>query len=377
MQMVIKERVNCDILVQEAEFEVANFAAACALTCSQTKGNGKPACAISSGSILCFQNYKFGIDISFKRRVGDGDQLHRTKNIGIAVSRHDKTSGAPLINVMMWTMNRTPSCTIELGDDEYFEVLDVDEWFGWGVEVGGIDNLPLGDVLDNTKGWLHQGSLKIHAKISCVMGFGRKESPVAPALSMQQDVCDSFKALLETKELADFTLIVEDERIEAHAFILKARSPVFKAMLSSNMREGKDMEVAIEGLEASAVKDLLSFFYTGNVRPEVLEDRRSVLALLQAAHRYQATFLEQACTESLNRHMAVETVSETFEIADVIGCGKLKQACLRFMQSHMADIRTTDAYARLVAHRPSLLDDIINSLVGPPTKKRKAEHCGS
>ena len=61
---------------------------------------------------------------------------------------------------------------------------------------------------------------------------------------------------------------VEDEELPAHRIILTARSPVFRALLNSNMREGKEGVVVIEDVRAPVFRALLHFVYT-DVLPEV------------------------------------------------------------------------------------------------------------
>jgi hypothetical protein len=63
-------------------------------------------------------------------------------------------------------------------------------------------------------------------------------------------------------------LQVEDEELPAHRIILTARSPVFRALLNSDMREGKEGVVVIEDVRAPVFRALLHFVYT-DALPEV------------------------------------------------------------------------------------------------------------
>lgn len=63
-------------------------------------------------------------------------------------------------------------------------------------------------------------------------------------------------------------LQVEDEELPAHRIILTARSPVFRALLNSDMREGKEGVVLIEDVRAPVFRALLHFVYT-DMLPEV------------------------------------------------------------------------------------------------------------
>lgn len=62
---------------------------------------------------------------------------------------------------------------------------------------------------------------------------------------------------------------VDDEELAAHRIILMARSPVFHALLNSEMREGVEGVVTIEDVRGPVFRALLHFVYT-DCLPEVL-----------------------------------------------------------------------------------------------------------
>ena len=72
---------------------------------------------------------------------------------------------------------------------------------------------------------------------------------------------------------------VEDEALAAHRIILTARSPVFRALLNSDMREGKEGVVVIEDVRAPVFRALLHFVYT-DMLPEV--SRSTLLGMYQS-----------------------------------------------------------------------------------------------
>ena len=75
-------------------------------------------------------------------------------------------------------------------------------------------------------------------------------------------------ALLEGGEPGDVTFRVEGEELPAHRILLAARSPVFRALLSSEMREGVEGVVSVEDVRAPVFRALLHFVYTDSL-PEV------------------------------------------------------------------------------------------------------------
>jgi speckle-type POZ protein len=61
---------------------------------------------------------------------------------------------------------------------------------------------------------------------------------------------------------------VEDEELHAHRIILTARSPVFRALLNSDMREVQEGVVSIEDIRPQVFSAMLHFLYKDGL-PEV------------------------------------------------------------------------------------------------------------
>ena len=67
--------------------------------------------------------------------------------------------------------------------------------------------------------------------------------------------------------------------------MLSARSPDFKAMFQSNMKENKSNNVKNEDLQDDVIKELLEYIYNGNFK-------RVANGLLAAAEKYQVDHLK-------------------------------------------------------------------------------------
>eukprot|EP00192_Tetraselmis_astigmatica_P017658 CAMPEP_0117674406 /NCGR_PEP_ID=MMETSP0804-20121206/15021_1 /TAXON_ID=1074897 /ORGANISM="Tetraselmis astigmatica, Strain CCMP880" /LENGTH=132 /DNA_ID=CAMNT_0005483273 /DNA_START=1036 /DNA_END=1434 /DNA_ORIENTATION=+ len=71
-----------------------------------------------------------------------------------------------------------------------------------------------------------------------------------PPPALGKDMAD----LLEQGEGADVVFKVEDEVFRGHRIVLTARSPVFRALLSSGMREAEKGEVSIQDVRPAVFK---------------------------------------------------------------------------------------------------------------------------
>merc|ERR1712217_657835 len=63
----------------------------------------------------------------------------------------------------------------------------------------------------------------------------------------------------------DVEVICGEKRFSAHRAVLAAASPVFAAMLGSEMKEGQSREIVIEDADERSIQDTLEYVYTGTV----------------------------------------------------------------------------------------------------------------
>lgn len=72
---------------------------------------------------------------------------------------------------------------------------------------------------------------------------------------------DKMHQYSEPWDDSDVVLNVEDERFHVHSNILGFASPVFKAMLSSNFKEGRQKVINLPGKSKTTVLAMLNLIY--------------------------------------------------------------------------------------------------------------------
>ncbi|GIY40626.1 speckle-type POZ protein-like B [Caerostris extrusa] len=106
------------------------------------------------------------------------------------------------------------------------------------------------------------------------------------------ELSNDFLHLLDqgVSSFADVNLKCGSVTVPAHKNILAARSPVFAAMFATEMRENLTNVVDITDLEVSALRNMLTFMYSGRI-----ENLTAASAgdLLFAADKYQLQGLKQ------------------------------------------------------------------------------------
>lgn len=242
---------------------------------------------------------------------------------------------------------------------------------GWSsIQANGL--LKLGDVFDPKKGWLHAGGLRVSGKVTVAIDDktitpDHSDEP-NPVEDLSKDLAAAFAAGMHT----DVTIKAKGEQIQAHSFVLRSRSSVFAAMLSSPMCEGTERVIAVDDLDMTVVKAAIGFLYDGRIDAQIMESDDMALGLLQVGHRYDVPSLVNHSVKALARRFDVGTVSEWFYLADLIGNIEFRSRCVEFIREHVSEVQGTENFEQFVLKRPALLNDILASLF-PPTKRQRTE----
>ena len=145
--------------------------------------------------------------------------------------------------------------------------------------------------------------------------------------------------------------------IRCHRFVLCARSPVFRAMLTNGMQEQSTSLINICDVEPNAMKELVRFMYTDHCECQsVLDDTASLLA---AASKYQVEGLMEYCEEVICSCMNVSSVIDILVLADAYAVPDLKKHCVAFIIKHAHDIMLKGTIAELEF---SLRQEVLQSI---------------
>ncbi|KAJ3685868.1 hypothetical protein LUZ61_015032 [Rhynchospora tenuis] len=176
-------------------------------------------------------------------------------------------------------------------------------------------------------------------------------------------LCDDIKKLWGKLDSFDVTFEVEGEKINAHKFILAARSPVFKAELFGSMKEAKSSCIKIHDMKFKVFMSLLRFIYTDDYEDRALKCHLSdklVQDLFVAADRYALEKLKVQCQQRLWVSISIDTVLTTLILAERHSCAWLKEKCLEFASKsdNLTQLSVTEEYVQMMQSFPSLLVEL-------------------
>ncbi|XP_057339993.1 speckle-type POZ protein-like [Microplitis mediator] len=159
-----------------------------------------------------------------------------------------------------------------------------------------------------------------------------------------------YQELYESKLGSDVELIVQEQKIQAHKLILMVRSPVFRAMLTTDMRENREKTITIKDMDSEVFKSMLEFIYTDKVND--LDDVAE--QLLEAADKYQIHTLKELCAESLCKSVTIDNASRLLVLAYLHNAKEMLEFILNFIVINASHVTTTEEYKLMTELHPSL-----------------------
>ncbi|GFY50852.1 speckle-type POZ protein-like B [Trichonephila inaurata madagascariensis] len=153
---------------------------------------------------------------------------------------------------------------------------------------------------------------------------------------------EDFECLYSKGTLSDVKLRTASETFQAHKSILSARSPVFLAMFTSDMKESLQDYVDVSDLEDDTVRRMLLYLYTDTLKDLQWEN---ALKLYAAADKYQIVTLKVKCCYFLKRNLCSRNVCDLLCLADLHGDGELKKAAQDYILAHEENVFSSDEWA--------------------------------
>lgn len=147
------------------------------------------------------------------------------------------------------------------------------------------------------------------------------------------NLTSNLAASLLDASYSDMILVVQGERLPVHKVLLCPRSPVFRAMFDSCMKEAATGEVQVgDEFSVGAVTAMLRYLYTDHISAEELE--KHSLQLLDLAIYYQLEdlleYVEKHCATSLD----VGNIKQYLQFAVRHDCKELLAAAQQFVGDH-------------------------------------------
>ncbi|XP_061101001.1 kelch-like protein 5 isoform X1 [Conger conger] len=157
---------------------------------------------------------------------------------------------------------------------------------------------------------------------------------VFQALSHAEHTFRRMESYLRHKQLCDVVLLAGERRIPAHRLVLSSVSDYFAAMFTSDVREAKQEEVKMEGVDPDALWALVQYAYTG--RLELRED--TIESLLSASCLLQLSAVVHACCGFLIKQLHPSNCLGIRSFGDAQGCLDLHRVAHNYTMEHFLEV---------------------------------------
>ncbi|GFR19175.1 tdpoz3 [Trichonephila clavata] len=188
----------------------------------------------------------------------------------------------------------------------------------------------------------------------CIGDEVSSKSYTSPAETSQldkiSDLKEDLQCLYEEGIFSDVKLRTTTQTFKVHKTILSARSPVFRAMLSIDMKEKIHECVDVPDLEDDTVRRMLIYIYTNELEGLQWE---SASKLYVAADKYEIIALKSKCRSFLKWHLEPNNLYEVLILADMHADGDLKEAVQNFILTH-EDILRSDEWTEFTKNNSTL-----------------------
>ncbi|CAG9534532.1 unnamed protein product [Cercopithifilaria johnstoni] len=121
-----------------------------------------------------------------------------------------------------------------------------------------------------------------------------------------------------------------DVRIVAHRAVLAAACPYFSAMFKSAMKESKQQNIFLKGIDGTSLIALTDFMYSGRLTIS----EQNVQSLLTTASQLQMTCVRDACSRFLLEQLDPSNCLGIANFAVAHCCTQLSHAATTFVQQH-------------------------------------------
>merc|ERR1712126_48970 len=144
-----------------------------------------------------------------------------------------------------------------------------------------------------------------------------------------QELSNDFKAFdFCDSSFGDIVVSCNFSTFFCHEDILAARSPVFRAMFETDMKESSQRHVEVKDIDPKVFHELLVFIYSG-AAPKL---SRYAEELLPAADKYQLELLKQMCERSLSCSLNTHNCAHLLLLADRHRAQELEGRALLYMR---------------------------------------------
>ncbi|GBN61466.1 TD and POZ domain-containing protein 5 [Araneus ventricosus] len=158
-----------------------------------------------------------------------------------------------------------------------------------------------------------------------------------PSTTLKKDLTSLYNDRL----FCDTKLRTDTETFPAHRNVLSARSPVFKKMFTTDMKEKAGECINVPDMSSDTVRRMLKFLYTdctGDLEMQSAKD------LYIASDKYDIASLKQHCSSFMKKNLCPANVCEVLVLADMHQDKDLESAAQEYVLTNDEEVFYSDEW---------------------------------
>ena len=171
---------------------------------------------------------------------------------------------------------------------------------------------------------------------------------------------EAISGTFETGKFTDCLLLSEGREFRCHQVILAARSTVFEAMFTHNMKENRDKLVKIDDIDNDTLHSMLLYIYG----KEVADFDSKAIKLLYASDKYDLPGLKALCKTSLSNNITIDNVADLLIASDRHKSSSIKREVFKFMIINRKDILSHGGWNNKLRDFPDILSELVEVFLG-------------
>ena len=158
--------------------------------------------------------------------------------------------------------------------------------------------------------------------------------------SHSSHLVEEFVSMREAGELFDYVIKGSHESFSIHSLVLASLSPVFKAMLTTNMDESVKKEATFLTIPDSIMRKIIDYAYTGTCTFSMDE----LMPLIRAGHFLAMSKLLKLCEEQITTVLQPSNCFSWLRFADELQLGVVMPQVQKMMFTSHKDVIKSDEF---------------------------------
>ena len=204
--------------------------------------------------------------------------------------------------------------------------------------------------------YAENGSLTFLCNIKVLETYGQETSKITKEFSgvfskLSEQFSDANINPSTTNDpLIDVILCVGKDKVHCHKLVLSLTSKFFERMFATDMKESKNKEIVLGGIDLETLKSLITFMYTDAISNDKVDAK-----LLAAADMYEVMRLRGICIERLTKSICLDNVLEIWSTAYDNSIEELSHDALVFLSQNWKVLSEQYTAWKLAEKYPNLI----------------------